>query len=62
MTSSDAASPAAVPVSVDAALRLSSVRGRLKELIASWTHTGYTYSGQIYREIAMQNSDYGAVP
>ena len=39
--------------------RLGEVRSELKRLISEWRETGYQYTGQIYREIAMENSDYG---
>lgn len=56
------AGEAAVPataLSAEDAVRLAVVRSRLRELIGGWGVTGYKYSGQIYREIAMENSDYG---
>jgi aminopeptidase N len=37
------------------------VRSRLKELISVWGETGYTYPFKTYREIAMQNSNYGGM-
>jgi hypothetical protein len=40
---------------------LASIRAQLKELISVWKKTGYAYTGQIYREISMQNSDYGGM-
>ena len=50
---------AATPLKPVDGARLADIRSRLAHLISAWSHTGYTYSGQIYREIAMQNSDYG---
>lgn len=40
---------------------LAAVRAELKSLIGAWKKTGYQYTGQIYREISMQNSDYGGM-
>ena len=37
------------------------VRAELKTLIAAWTKTGYKYTGSVYREIAMINSNYGGM-
>eukprot|EP00466_Bigelowiella_natans_P011040 jgi/Bigna1/81557/fgenesh1_pg.81_\ len=40
---------------------LKDVRSRLKQLMKVWTNTGYKYTGQTYREIGMQNSNYGGM-
>lgn len=40
---------------------LARIRAELKQLIGVWKKTGYEYTGQIYREISMQNSDYGGM-
>lgn len=40
---------------------LAAVRAELKRLIGAWKKTGYAYTGAIYREISMQNSDYGGM-
>jgi aminopeptidase N len=39
---------------------LSAARARLKELVAG-IRPGYRYTGTVYREIAMQNSDFGGM-
>jgi aminopeptidase N len=41
--------------------KLAAVRKDLKQLMAKWKHTGYKYTGQTYREIGMQNSNYGGM-
>lgn len=41
--------------------RLSAIRKRTKELIGVWKKPGYKYTGQIYREISMENSQYGGM-
>jgi len=38
---------------------LADVRAEAKRLIGTWKKTGYKYTGAVYREIAMENSDYG---
>lgn len=38
---------------------LTDVRAEAKRLIGTWKKTGYKYTGAVYREIAMENSDYG---
>ena len=44
------------------AAALESVRARLKELALCWTVSlGYKYTGSVYREIAMENSNYGGM-
>lgn len=48
-------------LSSDETSRLSTIRAELRKLISVWKQTGHTYSGQFYREIAMQNSDYGGM-
>lgn len=40
---------------------LQAIRDRLKVLMRAWTHTGYTYTGSCYREIGMENSNYGGM-
>ena len=42
-------------------VRLSEVRQKLKFLMSAWTDTGYTYPFKTYREIAMENSNYGGM-
>ncbi|GAB5356534.1 hypothetical protein AAMO2058_000298000 [Amorphochlora amoebiformis] len=37
------------------------VRKELKEVMSVWKNTGYKYTGQTYREIGMQNSNYGGM-
>ena len=41
--------------------KLANIRNELKELIKEWKETGYKYTGSIYREIAMENSNYGGM-
>lgn len=41
--------------------KLTQVRQQLSKLISQWKKTGYKYTGAIYREIAMENSDYGGM-
>jgi len=41
--------------------RLAEVRDKLKVLIGAWSETGYSYSGSCYREIGMENSNYGGM-
>ncbi len=41
--------------------RLAAVRAELAELISAWSETGYRYTGSVYREIAMENSNYGGM-
>lgn len=41
--------------------QLVDIRAELKQLISVWKKTGYQYTAQIYREISMQNSDYGGM-
>ena len=38
---------------------LADIRAEAKRLIGTWKKTGYKYTGAVYREIAMENSDYG---
>ena len=40
---------------------LSAIRADLKALISKWNETGYKYTGSVYREIAMENSNYGGM-
>eukprot|EP00468_Gymnochlora_sp_CCMP2014_P007526 CAMPEP_0167761716 /NCGR_PEP_ID=MMETSP0110_2-20121227/12336_1 /TAXON_ID=629695 /ORGANISM="Gymnochlora sp., Strain CCMP2014" /LENGTH=1000 /DNA_ID=CAMNT_0007648449 /DNA_START=1 /DNA_END=3003 /DNA_ORIENTATION=+ len=40
---------------------LKKVRADLKKLMGAWKETGYKYTGQTYREIGMQNSNYGGM-
>jgi aminopeptidase N len=40
---------------------LSAIRAELKALISKWNDTGYKYTGSVYREIAMENSNYGGM-
>jgi aminopeptidase N len=40
---------------------LTIVRNELKRLISQWKETGYRYTGSVYREIAMENSNYGGM-
>lgn len=51
----------ATPLSAEKQARLAEIRAEAKELISVWKKTGYQYTGRIYREIAMQNSDYGGM-
>ncbi|KDO31446.1 hypothetical protein SPRG_04061 [Saprolegnia parasitica CBS 223.65] len=53
--------PAPVALSPEDAARLADVRAELKRLLSVWTKTGYKYTGQIYREIGMENSNYGGM-
>jgi len=41
--------------------RLAEIRAQLKDLISVWKDTGYTYKFTTYREIGMQNSNYGGM-
>lgn len=41
--------------------RLEEVRALLKKNDGAWTSTGYKYTGSVYREIAMENSNYGGM-
>ena len=41
--------------------RLQEVRAKLKANDKKWTTTGYKYTGSVYREIAMENSNYGGM-
>ncbi|GMH85655.1 hypothetical protein TrVE_jg6359 [Triparma verrucosa] len=41
--------------------KLASIRAELKDLISVWKDTGYTYCFKTYREIGMQNSNYGGM-
>ena len=43
------------------ASRLEQIRSQLRTLMAAWGETGYTYTGSVYREIAMENSNYGGM-
>ncbi|TMW57329.1 hypothetical protein Poli38472_003254 [Pythium oligandrum] len=49
------------PLSSDDEARLAAVRAELKELLKVWKKTGYKYTGAVYREIAMENSNYGGM-
>ncbi len=40
---------------------LAKIRAELKGLMSAWTYTGYTYTGSCYREIGMENSNYGGM-
>lgn len=40
---------------------LAAIRAELKQLISMWGETGYTYTGTCYREIGMENSNYGGM-
>ncbi len=41
--------------------RLSVIRQRTAQLIKAWNKPGYKYTGQVYREISMENSQYGGM-
>lgn len=41
--------------------KLKSVRDELSQLCGAWNKFGYMYTGRVYREIAMENSDYGGM-
>ncbi|GMH63904.1 hypothetical protein TL16_g03833 [Triparma laevis f. inornata] len=41
--------------------KLASIRAELKDLVSVWKDTGYTYTFKTYREIGMQNSNYGGM-
>jgi len=41
--------------------KLDSIRESLKQLISHWGETGYSYTGTCYREIGMENSNYGGM-
>jgi len=49
------------PLSESDASKLAAIRARLVELTKVWTKMGYKYTAQVYREIAMENSDYGGM-
>lgn len=58
-TSSEAKDDAAV---VEAHMQeLTIIRNELKRLMLEWKETGYKYTGSVYREIAMENSNYGGM-
>ena len=40
---------------------LTIIRNELKRLISKFKETGYKYTGSVYREIAMENSNYGGM-
>ena len=40
---------------------LAKIRSDLKALMSQWGNTGYKYTGSVYREIAMENSNYGGM-
>ena len=40
---------------------LVTIRAELAALMSAWTHTGYQYTGTCYREIGMENSNYGGM-
>jgi aminopeptidase N len=40
---------------------LVAIRAELAKLISVWSETGYTYTGTCYREIGMENSNYGGM-
>jgi aminopeptidase N len=40
---------------------LEQMRAKAKQLVGMWKKTGYKYTGAVYREIAMENSDYGGM-
>ena len=61
VTLNDEARPTRADMSAEDSARLAAVRARLAELQAAWKVTGYKYTGQVYREIAMANSDYGGM-
>lgn len=46
---------------IDERARLQQIRVELKRLCSVWTKMGYEYTGRVYREIAMENSDYGGM-
>ncbi len=41
--------------------RLAEIRARTAQLMKVWTKTGYQYTAQVYREISMENSNYGGM-
>jgi len=42
-------------------IELENIRAELMKLSKVWNETGYTYTGTCYREIAMENSNYGGM-
>jgi aminopeptidase N len=60
-SSSDAVSVDVQEPSPADAARLSEVRAELASLLSQWKETGYRYTGTVYREIAMENSNYGGM-
>ena len=55
-----AAAALAAALPAEGKQRLAEIRTDLAANMAVWQETGYKYTGQIYREIAMENSNYGA--
>jgi aminopeptidase N len=43
------------------AKRIDTIRHDLKKLISVWKKQGYKYTGRVYREIGMENSNYGGM-
>ena len=41
--------------------QLANIRQQLSKIISVWKKTGYKYTGKVYREIGMENSDYGGM-
>ena len=41
--------------------RLKEVRSELQSIMSNWKEPGYRYTGSVYREIAMENSNYGGM-
>lgn len=48
-------------ISSKEAARLVEIRKELKQLLRAWKKTGYKYTGAVYREIGMDNSNYGGM-
>jgi aminopeptidase N len=61
ITLGDATPPIVHKFSDADAKRIDTIRHDLKKLIGHWKKQGYKYTGRVYREIAMQNSDYGGM-
>lgn len=49
------------PFTAEDEAELARIRAELARLISVWKKTGHAYKAQTYREISMQNSDYGGM-
>eukprot|EP00808_Paulinella_micropora_P022094 g22450.t1 len=60
-TASDEPLPEYTSLGLRDSKELAQIRKQLKQCIGEWKKTGYKYTGKVYREIAMENSDYGGM-